>query len=121
MLKFRAIDKRENFKIIFTLQELSEPEPLFSIRELLKPWLSEGNMPDQYIGIEDIIKDEIYTGDILRKEDGRTCLVIPFHSPSYSGFDLKVINGTGSPPPQYSLWRDWQIIGNIHENPELIK
>lgn len=33
-------------KVRFTLKMLVDPDPLFSIRELVIPWLREGNVPE---------------------------------------------------------------------------
>lgn len=43
--KFRACIS-ENTIIDFTIKDLVSPNPLFSIRELLIPWLQKGNNPE---------------------------------------------------------------------------
>lgn len=35
----------EDARIVFTFQDILNPDPLFSIRELLIPWLKKGNIP----------------------------------------------------------------------------
>ena len=64
-LKFRAIINPTT-TIFFTMQDLVNPNPRFSILEILIPWLKEGNIPDQYITRKDKNKKEIYEGDRIR-------------------------------------------------------
>ena len=74
----------------------------------------------QYTGLKDKNGKEIYEGNILEQEDGRRCEV--FWN-DYNGiFDLRCIVSKGVP---YSLqdrcYLLQEIIGNIYENPELLK
>lgn len=71
------------------------------------------------IGILDRTGKDIYADDIVENESGRRCLVTLFTSSSFSGWDLKAINHQGC-IPNGDLWVGWTILGNIHENPELI-
>jgi hypothetical protein len=130
-LKYRAIIKEKNTTIYFTLQDIVSSKPLFSVRELLIPWLREGNIPDEYANDEDIDHKTIYSGDILEF--------------TATGFGV----GDGVKPWisavvwDYGSWMVWQkvdsnsgrghslgaiehdtfrrkVIGNVHENPELL-
>ena len=76
----------------------------------------------QYTGLKDKNGKRIFDGDIVRCGTGRICKVIFFISPGVSGFDLVPIGGFDAPPPHnWSLFADTEVIGNIHDNPELLE
>jgi len=52
--------------IYFTLADLVVPEPIFSVREILIPWLREVNEPEMFIGLKDVFGKWIYEGDTVR-------------------------------------------------------
>ena len=70
---------------------------------------------EQYTGLKDKNGKEIYEGDILkRKEDG--------------GFDIVGVVEWSEKAARfwvnkyyYPNGKKWEVIGNIHENPELLK
>ncbi len=80
----------------------------------------------QYTGLKDKNNKEIYEGDIIRSYDSENKPIIHFiHWHNLNACYVATI-------PQYScicsiVTRDWikeydkEIIGNIHDNPELIK
>ena len=75
----------------------------------------------QFTGLTDKNGKKIFEGDIVRCGTGRICKVTFFVSPGVSGFDLVPIGGFDSPPPHnWVLFADTEIIGNIHDNPELL-
>jgi len=116
-LKFRAIILERNAIFYFTPKDLIQDK--FSNREILWKWLEEGNQPDLFIGAKDKNGREIYEGDIVRYNDKLTGVVVW----KYTGFVLELLNRKKSP---ILLWYDVdtkdniEVIGNIHENPELI-
>ena len=75
----------------------------------------------QYTGMKDKNGKRIFEGDIVRCGTGRICKVVFFISPGVSGFDLIPIGGFDAPPPhRWSLLSDTEVIGNVHDNPELL-
>jgi len=65
-IKFRAIIS-ENTIIYFRLIDLIRPTKLFSIRNILIPWLLNGNRPDRFIWTKD--SEDIYENDKAETPD----------------------------------------------------
>lgn len=79
---------------------------------------------EQYTGLEDKDGKEIYEGDIVKTETSeghRICLVEGDDMP-FGGFRLKVLPLDVNTEKRRTLdTLEIEIIGNIHENPELLK
>lgn len=72
---------------------------------------------EQCTGLKDKNGKLIYEGDILKTLDGRICWVIWMGT----SFWLKS-PGSGAYDLEYnSFYEHCEVIGNIHENPELLK
>ena len=115
--------------IIFTLEDLVDPNPCFSIRELVKPWLLEGNVPDDYIGLKDKNGKEIYEKDIVRYPrasgyDNHITIALVEWDDEKARFQIRFrdypehhLSATGKAKRLIS----YEVIGNVHENSELIR
>lgn len=117
VIKFRAWDKEEK-KMYFDVQNNYD-----NIRE--QTCFQDNNLElMQYTGLKDKNGKEIYEGDILKTPRNRKARVVfgngafwfvgfPFYEKSF--FDK-----------QSKTWKSqnaekWEVIGNIHENPELLQ
>lgn len=71
---------------------------------------------EQFTGLYDKNSKEIYEGDILKNPRYEESYVVEYHGDGYVGW------GDDRRPGCYLITdEDIEIIGNIHENPELIK
>lgn len=113
-IKFRVWDKQLNQMFV---------NPFFTIptsmrlQDAMQCMAADGWIWMQFTGLLDKNRTEIYEKDIVKFKwlgieiiDYLEFVKLPFAS----GFQL---NKIGSPPPSC----DWQIIGNIYENPELLR
>lgn len=69
----------------------------------------------QFTGLHDKNGKEIYEGDIVRYDMGGECEVSYCIGGGFAGFDLSPAFHNG-----HQL-KDVEVIGNIHDNPELLK
>lgn len=96
------------------------------LRKEMMPWdfiktipLEEFCLPDsltptmQYVGLLDKNNSEIYEGDILKADT--------MEGYQYEHFLIvKYEEGNARYYPFYTTHRGFEVIGNIHENPELL-
>ena len=119
-IKFRAWDK-DMGKYHYPLEKNCE-EPLMSY------WIDsegEGYVVEQFTGLQDKNGKEIYEGDIVHYQ-------YDYHDPDnwvvvykYDQWSMQRGNReTGDmnvmDDPHHNVWEESVVIGNIHENPELL-
>jgi uncharacterized phage protein (TIGR01671 family) len=113
VIKFRAWDKEEK-KMYFDVQNNYD-----NIRE--QTCFQDNNLEFmQFTGLHDKNGKEIYEGDIVKmgtdKDMKFYISVIVYEAPEFLCKNGKNLN---------TLFRNWEygyeVIGNIHENPELLK
>lgn len=124
-MKFRAIitwkpklDLTVTEPVYFTFIELSAmpAECRFSMRELVIPWLSKGNLPDRYTGGQDKNAIDIYEEDAVKDNKGKTWIVK--WSDEFSRFYLK---GKGHEHSLFMSDQFLEIIGDTHRNPDFVE
>ena len=112
-IKFRAWDKKEKI-MIYDDESWS--------------WFSDVYMPDpdedyailmQFTGLLDRLGKEIYEGDVVRYYDSTMMWLNREVIFDVGLFGLKIDSNT---IPFYgSSKNEWEIVGNVYENPELLK
>jgi len=115
-VKFRAWDKNEKEMYDDILYERG-------IEGGVRPWIIM-----QYTGLKDKNGKEIYEGDII-KHFGRTgdftgkdFILKVFYDNAHGGFVPFGFHSYAVKCIDYKEWKyDCEVIGNIYENPELIK
>lgn len=133
-LKFRAWDKKEKrmFKVwSLTFSGINHPEvrelmnrphPRFSIEEAELKHHPLDTILMQHAGLKDKNSKEIYEGDIVKLGNGDLCIIKHYSvDNSCSMFIAKPINK--NPHAQrYTQFSGYvEVIGNIYENPDLLK
>lgn len=77
----------------------------------------------QYTGLTDKNGTKIFEGDIVETKYGRWCQVIWFSSPRSQRWNLIPLEDKHKCPDDYDLWtpKNLEVIGNVHDNLDLIK
>ncbi|WP_349584757.1 YopX family protein [Leuconostoc citreum] len=75
---------------------------------------SAGDVIEQYTGLKDFNGVEIYEGDILQDVDGGNIVGFVEYDDAFGEYDCGDNN-------LYECTRDCQVVGNIHENADLLE
>jgi uncharacterized phage protein (TIGR01671 family) len=115
-IKFRAWDKKQKKMLygvsIGTIKVWDENAPIISHEFSY----SENCVFEQYTGLKDKNGKEIYEGDILQIDDH----VLGDFEVVWQGLGWKVKRSVGYETLAVHKAEDIVVVGNIHENPELI-
>lgn len=124
-IKFRAWDKTEN-KMARSVEDLRfNSKGLYGValnhmgfefRRRVKDVILE-----QYTGLKDKNGKEIFEGDIVRTQEGDIQEVRWVNQELTYGTFVAFIAYSKKPPHAMGLSKSDEIIGNIHENPELLR
>ena len=122
-IKFRAWDKSTNKMASF---EKMQTNARFAIdagldsRQFIVLPKHQNVVLMQFTGLKDKNGKEIYGGDIVKHYDyPRQKFSIEYNAPSFEARHTR--DGTLHPVWHNGKLTDYEIIGNIYENPELIK
>lgn len=105
-IKFRAWDGE---KMIDTFSVQSNGDGVLYSGDIMGSWEIM-----QFTGLLDKNGKEIYEGDILMADE--YVVEIKFKGGQFVGFNEKL----NPQETQNRNWLQWEIIGNIYENPELL-
>lgn len=105
----------------YVILEQPSPLPLFS-GELIG---FEGAIVRLFTGLQDKNYQEIYNGDVMQSDlpyenSEEYSLVVVQWNDEMACFELKSINGQHGTTP-INWYKRYTIIGNLYENPELVK
>lgn len=114
-IKFRAWEK--NLKEMIPVDNIDFEKRMINTKSAWRLFNEIELM--QYTGLKDKNGKEIYEGDIARKRNiiGGVVWANEYQS---LGFYLKSKEGLHDVIAPYYMW-DFEIIGNIYENPELLE
>lgn len=108
-IKFRAWNNKfKEFKFMSLIKYLGG-------RGIMDDWAdSENSVWEQYTGLKDKNSVEIYEGDILQDVDDSTIVGVVEYDEAFGEYDCGDNN-------LYECTRDCVVIGNIHENADLLE
>lgn len=121
-IKFRAWDKKNKEMVEVDLIDLKFTGILFEVNH-------DGanhslNFEDielmQFTGLHDKNNVEVYEGDIIRHPGTRTTFYVGYYE-NGARFEPKGVIFDSYLESHWMYYDDYEVIGNIYENPELLK
>jgi len=118
-IKFRAWDESRKTFAMFDLMDIGQTahnEPVVA------RWLTlRGGEPiEQFAGLHDRNGIEIYEGDILRDIDSGAIGYVDYNQSYYAFYEKTQVEGSERETQFDFQGLEYKVIGNIHENPELL-
>lgn len=107
-IKFRAWDGEKFVKIQFDIN------PKYWASDMLDAFAWE-----QCTGLKDSNGKEVYEGDVMKDQYGGWVGKV-YYSLDRAAFMISGSDGDKAPVPYNEEFCTWVVIGNIHENPELL-
>ena len=122
-IKFRGLDRANGYWLYGSLVIVGDN---YHIIEEEGTEAHEYNEVDeesvgQFTGLHDKLGNEVYEGDLLSRNTGLTYQV--YWNNNESGFNMKNTSWADDDCPMnfYNVEERFEVIGNIHDNPELNK
>jgi len=122
-IKFRAWDKVARRMYNDFLQFVEDA----IYRHQGNPWHDTRFIPMQFTGLKDSSGNDIYEGDVMEFGPSKTSVAGPYSPLAEEGTIIPVVYKEGKFQLEESdlydclRWHEMEIIGNIYENPELLK
>ena len=112
-LKFRAWDERWEF--------MTAKVSFEDLQNGFVGLYGEDNIVMQYTGLKDKNGKEIFEGDILTHNSGKFLIKIDCYGVNFLGDGNEQYSNRFDDETLFYNEYEWEIIGNIYENPELLE
>lgn len=115
-IKFRAVDEKDGkiYQVNHIDNLNNSDETSYWTNDIEGGYKFYSKKLEQYTGLKDFNGIEIYDGDILQDVDDSTIVVVVEYDEAFGEYDCGDNN-------LYECTRDCVVIGNIHENADLLE